>query len=113
MLSRCFLDFSVSVRASVIGLSQISSFSLSTWRELKAVHETIDESVSLLADQVVELHTDNKNVVSIVKNGSKVPELQKLSCKLYCTCSIHNITLIPSWIPRDQNSVADFFEQMF
>ena len=28
MLSRCFLDFSVGVRASVIGLSQISSFSL-------------------------------------------------------------------------------------
>ena len=26
MLSRCFLDFSVSVRALVIGLSQISSF---------------------------------------------------------------------------------------
>ena len=31
VLSRCFLDFSVGVRASVIGLSQISSFSLSTW----------------------------------------------------------------------------------
>ena len=29
MLSRCFLDFSVGVRASVIGLSQISSFSFS------------------------------------------------------------------------------------
>ena len=28
MLSRCFLDFSVGVKASVIGLSQISSFSL-------------------------------------------------------------------------------------
>ena len=83
----------------------------STWRELKAVHETIDESVSLLSGQVVELHTDNKNVVSIVKNGSKVPELQKLSCKLYCMCSIHNITLIPSWIPRDQNSVADFLSR--
>ena len=27
MLSRCFLDFSVGVRASVIGLSQISFFS--------------------------------------------------------------------------------------
>ena len=27
MLSRCFLDFSVGVRASVIRLSQISSFS--------------------------------------------------------------------------------------
>ena len=30
MLSLCFLDFSVGVRASVIGLSQISSFSLET-----------------------------------------------------------------------------------
>ena len=28
MFSRCFLDFSVGVRAPVIGLSQISSFSL-------------------------------------------------------------------------------------
>ena len=28
VLSRCFLDFSVGVSASVIGLSQISSFSL-------------------------------------------------------------------------------------
>ena len=28
MLSRCFLDLSVGVRASVIGLSQISSFFL-------------------------------------------------------------------------------------
>ena len=26
MLTRCFLDFSVGVRASVIGMSQISSF---------------------------------------------------------------------------------------
>ena len=31
MLSRCFLDFSVGVRASVIGLSQISSLSLCTF----------------------------------------------------------------------------------
>ena len=30
MLSRYFLDFSVGVRASVIGLSQISSFSHTT-----------------------------------------------------------------------------------
>ena len=35
MLSRCFLDFSVGVRASVIGLSQISSFSLVNTIETK------------------------------------------------------------------------------
>ena len=32
MLSRCFLDFSVGVRASVIGLSQISSFLLEVFK---------------------------------------------------------------------------------
>ena len=32
VLSRCFLDFSVGVRASVIGLSQISSFFLLKYR---------------------------------------------------------------------------------
>ena len=37
MLSRCFLDFSVGVRASVIGLSQISSFSLNN-RNVNMVH---------------------------------------------------------------------------
>ena len=35
MLSRCFLDFSVGVRASVIGLSQISSFSLHICQTVK------------------------------------------------------------------------------
>ena len=38
MLSRCFLDFSVGVRASVIGLSQISSFSLSVGQVASAVN---------------------------------------------------------------------------
>ena len=37
MLSRCFLDFSVGVRASVIGLSQISSFSLILMTKIKRV----------------------------------------------------------------------------
>ena len=37
MLSRCFLDFSVGVRASVIGLSQISSFSLKAWQVLNVL----------------------------------------------------------------------------
>ena len=43
MLSRCFLDFSVGVRASVIGLSQISSFSL-TMRSIKFELFTMTES---------------------------------------------------------------------
>ena len=47
MLSRCFLDFSVGVGASVIGLSQISSFSLSSFAEFcSAVSEEKFKNVS-------------------------------------------------------------------
>ena len=37
MLSRCFLDFSVVVGAFVIGLSQISSFSLDKFASKKEI----------------------------------------------------------------------------
>ena len=46
MFSLCFLDFSVCVRASVIGLSQISSFSLTvTVFENEGVSDDTIESV--------------------------------------------------------------------
>ena len=53
MLSRCFLDFSVGVRASVIGLSQISSFSLHHIRTrlyslpLKTLHVLYESTLTL------------------------------------------------------------------
>ena len=58
MLSRCFLDFSVGVRASVIGLSQISSFSLvlptshgKSYKSDKNVKYTRTDAVSLWHQQ--------------------------------------------------------------
>ena len=47
MLSRCFLDFSVGVRASVIGLSQISSFSFESRRNFGLVLELISNLLDL------------------------------------------------------------------
>ena len=49
MLSRCFLDFSVGVRASVIGLSQISSFSLAFVLMLRPFFPELFMSADLLS----------------------------------------------------------------
>ncbi|CAG2231449.1 unnamed protein product [Mytilus edulis] len=42
----------------------------STWRELEAVNRTVKSSLHLLKNQTLQINTDNKNVTSIVKNGS-------------------------------------------
>ena len=64
-----------------------------------------------MADQVVELHTDNKNVVSIVKMVVKYPNCIHYPGNCTVLRSIHNIILIPRWIRRDQNYVADFLSR--
>lgn len=53
----------------------------------------------------LNLHTDNKNV-SILKNGSRIDDLQILSTRVFDLCCMHNVTLVPVWIPRDENQIA-------
>ncbi|CAG2207610.1 unnamed protein product [Mytilus edulis] len=48
----------------------------STWRELEAVNRTVKSSLHLLKNQTLQINTDNKNVTSIVKNGSRKTDLQ-------------------------------------
>ncbi|VDH99278.1 Hypothetical predicted protein [Mytilus galloprovincialis] len=52
----------------------------STWRELEAVNRTVKSSLHLLKNQTLQINTDNKNVTTIVKNGSRKTELQVLAC---------------------------------
>lgn len=53
----------------------------------------------------LNLHTDNKNV-SILKNGSRIDDLEILSTRVFDLCCMHNVTLVPVWIPRDENQIA-------
>jgi hypothetical protein len=76
----------------------------STWRELEAVRRTVKSSLTLLKYHGLKLNTDNKNVTSIVKNGSKKFDLQIIARELNTE---NNIKIKANWIPREQNKIAD------
>lgn len=79
----------------------------STWRELEAVHRVLHSLVQSLEGQTVLVNTDNKNVDTILKVGSRKPYLQDVVVKVYDVCKTHNIGLVSKWIPRADNSEAD------
>ena len=91
--------------------SRYEAVKSSTWRELKSVSNLLIETESLLSNHTIELHTDNKNVVSILKNGSRIDDLQILSTQVFDLCRINNVTLVPVGIPRNKNQIADFLSR--
>ena len=79
----------------------------STWRELEAVNRVVKSSTRFIENKRTDLYTDNKNVETILKIGSKKPVLHDISMEIKDVCLTHNIELNPKWIPRGQNVKAD------
>ena len=85
----------------------------STWRELAAVIVALEAFGTNLTGQRVRWHTDNQNVVRlIVKVGSMVRELQEIALRIFFFTSMRHIQLDLNWLPRGQNSEADFFSKV-
>ena len=40
------------------------------------------------------------------------PYLQKIAIDVFSFCSKFNIKLIPQWIPREQNKLADYYSRI-
>ena len=83
------------------------SLKSSTWREMKAVCNSIESLKSQLKGKRVKWFTDSQNVVSIIQKGSNKSELHCLAVQLFWFCYNNNIALDVQWIPRDQNVTAD------
>lgn len=79
----------------------------STWRELCAVHLGLSSYIHMVKGHRLAWYTDSQNVVSIIEYGSKVRELQDLALDIFLLCFKYEVRLVPYWIPRDQNTVAD------
>ena len=79
----------------------------STWRELESVYRIMSSCPEVLLSRKVIVNTDNKNVSSILKIGSKKPYLHEVSIKLHEFCVKNCIEMIPKWVPRTDNFVAD------
>ncbi len=79
----------------------------STFRELSAVSYTLKGFQHLLQNQCVLWHSDSLNTAKIIRNGSPKKHLQTLALDIFRTCLRYDIRLIPKWIPREENELAD------
>ena len=80
----------------------------SAWRELKAISHGVASFASKLRGKQVVWYTDNKPVVSIVRKGSMIAELQTLAECINIVCRTHSIELAVRWLPRAHNTTADY-----
>ncbi|VDI40154.1 Hypothetical predicted protein [Mytilus galloprovincialis] len=63
----------------------------STWRELEAVYRVLQSISMSLKGQTVKWHTDNQNVVNIIKKGSKKSDLQNITIKIANNWGPHTV----------------------
>ena len=85
----------------------------STSRELLAIKYVLQSFTGILQNETVEWFSDSMNACRIVKTGSTRDHLQHLAIDIYNICIINNITLFPTWIPREENETADIISKSY
>lgn len=85
----------------------------STYRELLAVKNVLLSVAHLLKNETVQWFSDNMNATRIINKGSTKEHLQELAIEVYNLCLKNNIKLYPSWIPRENNKLADRISKEF
>lgn len=83
----------------------------STWRETEAVSRVIRTHVNILRHSVVKVYSDNKNVKSVLLNGSRKQDIHNVAISLNEFCDKENIIMQPEWIPRNGNDRADYLSR--
>ncbi|XP_063442680.1 uncharacterized protein LOC134722976 [Mytilus trossulus] len=84
----------------------------STWRELKAIELALISFKNVFEGKTLKWYTDNQNCVKIVKAGSMNEKLQFLALSIFSVCIQKCISIDIQWIPRSQNSQADYISRM-
>ena len=79
----------------------------STSRELLAVQNVLDCFGHFLEGQSVQINTDSQNTSRIISVGSSKEHLQNIAVQIFEKALKHDILIVPNWIPRDQNTIAD------
>ena len=83
----------------------------STHRELLAVLYLLQSFKNLLCNETIQWNSDNMNVGRIIQAGSSKPDLQQLALRIYSACVANNSVIHSVWIPREENTLADFYSR--
>ena len=81
--------------------------SSSTSRELLAIKYVLSSFGKILTGQAIQINTDSLNASRILSIGSSKTHLQEIAVDIFKYCMINDIKLIPQWIPRSLNTIAD------
>ena len=96
----------------VIGVwSQGERSRSSSWREAEAVKRVLNSNLDQVRGKKVKVYSDNKNVESILKIGSRKEDLQNIANEIFETCQSNEISLSVQWIPRELNERADYLSR--
>ena len=64
--------------------------------------------LGFLRNESILWYTDNSNVARIIEEaGSTTKDLQMLALQIFALCIQHSIAIHPTWIPREENALAD------
>ncbi|KAL5021412.1 hypothetical protein ScPMuIL_000567, partial [Solemya velum] len=101
-------ELAVFPRTEVLGTwSQSERAKSSTWREAEAVSRVLSGIANSIRGHKVKLFCDNRNVISLLQRGSNKPDLQTISLAVQKFCTETEVSILPTWIPRELNSEAD------
>ena len=84
----------------------------STHRELAAVKYALQSLTSVLTNESITIFTDNFSASRILAVGSSKSHLQRLAIDIFRICLRNNVRLIPQWVPRELNSIADHYSKL-
>ena len=84
----------------------------STWRELRAVYYMLSSIGHILTGHKVQCCTDYQNVTRLIDRGRTNPNLQTLAEEIVNLCNIHRVSVIPVWVPQDNNQLADYVSKL-
>lgn len=85
----------------------------STYRELKIVLYMLLEYKTYLENKKVKWNLDSQPAVYNLIRGSMNPKLHNLAGKIRQIACRYKIRIFPNWLPRTENTRADFLSKAF
>ena len=84
----------------------------STFRELLAVKYSLQSLSASFANESIRVYVDIFSASRILTVVSAKIHLQALALKMFQICLNNNIRLLPTWVPRELNYVADYYSKL-